>query len=124
MRNAFPVTEASRVADASQPTTRRDRRSMTTARCSQPSPVRMAVVSATQTWLVREIPLTAKARRTRPGAGTARRALLERIQRQTAAANPYLPLWLVAPRIWVRPSLAVPRFDGSGRVVLQEMRRQ
>ena len=51
-----------------QPTTLRDRRSMTTARCSQPSPGRMAVVSATQTWLVREIPLTAKARRTRLGA--------------------------------------------------------
>ena len=68
--------------------------------------------------------LAAELQRSAALAGTARRALLERIQRQTAAATPYLPLWLVAPRIWVRPSLAVPRFDGSGRVVLQEMRRQ
>jgi len=44
MRNAFAGVEASRVADDSQPKTRRDRRSMKTARCSQPSPVRMASV--------------------------------------------------------------------------------
>jgi len=56
--------------------------------------------------------------------GAARLALVRRIQRQTAAASPYLPLWLVKPRIWVRPELAAPRFDGSGRVLLQELRRR
>ncbi|MBM5802287.1 MAG: ABC transporter substrate-binding protein, partial [Cyanobacteria bacterium K_DeepCast_35m_m2_023] len=56
--------------------------------------------------------------------GPARLALLRRIQRQAAAASPYLPLWLVQPRIWVRPELAEPRFDGSGRVLLQELRRR
>ena len=56
--------------------------------------------------------------------GPQRLALVRRIQAQTAAASPYLPLWLVQPRIWVRPELAEPRFDGSGRVVLQELRRR
>lgn len=57
-------------------------------------------------------------------AGPARSALLQQIQRRTAAANPYLPLWLVAPRAWAQPSLSPPRYDGSGRVLLQALRRQ
>ena len=57
-------------------------------------------------------------------AGPARTALLRRIQRQTAAANPYLPVWLVAPRAWAQPSISEPRFDGSGRLLLQELTRK
>jgi peptide/nickel transport system substrate-binding protein len=57
-------------------------------------------------------------------AGPARTALLRRIQRQTAAANPYLPVWLVAPRAWAQPSISQPRFDGSGRLLLQELTRK
>ncbi|MCX5939609.1 MAG: ABC transporter substrate-binding protein [Cyanobium sp. LacPavin_0818_WC50_MAG_67_9] len=56
-------------------------------------------------------------------AGPARAALLRRIQRQTAAANPYLPVWLVAPRAWAQRSVSQPRFDGSGRLLLQELQR-
>ncbi|MEB3233846.1 MAG: ABC transporter substrate-binding protein [Cyanobacteriota bacterium] len=56
--------------------------------------------------------------------GAERLDLVRRLQRQTAAASPYLPLWLVQPRIWVRRELAQPRFDGSGRVLLQELRRR
>jgi peptide/nickel transport system substrate-binding protein len=56
-------------------------------------------------------------------AGPARTALLHRIQRQTANANPYLPVWLVAPRAWAQRSVSQPRFDGSGRLLLQELRR-
>lgn len=56
-------------------------------------------------------------------AGPARAALLRRIQRQTAAANPYLPVWLVAPRAWAQPSISQPRFDGSGRLLLRELTR-
>ena len=63
-------------------------------------------------------------RRSASLSGAPRLALLRRIQRQTAAASPYLPLWLVQPRIWVQPALAQPRFDGSGRVLLQELRRR
>ena len=55
--------------------------------------------------------------------GPARAALLRRIQRQTAAANPYLPVWLVAPRAWAQRSVSQPRFDGSGRLLLQELQR-
>jgi hypothetical protein len=29
----------------------------------------------------------------------------------------------VQPRIWVQTSVAQPRFDGSGRVLLQELHR-
>lgn len=57
-------------------------------------------------------------------AGPARAALLRRIQRQTAAANPYLPVWLVAPRAWAQPSISQPRFDGSGRLLLQALTRK
>ena len=39
------------------------------------------------------------------------------------AANPYLPVWLVAPRAWARPPVSTPRFDGSGRLLLQELNR-
>ncbi len=53
--------------------------------------------------------------------GPARGQLLQRIQRQVAAAVPYLPVWLVAPRAWARPPLAPPRFDGSGRLLLQHL---
>jgi peptide/nickel transport system substrate-binding protein len=54
--------------------------------------------------------------------GAARVALLQAIQRRTARANPYLPLWLVAPRAWARPRVSQPRYDGSGRVLLQQLR--
>jgi peptide/nickel transport system substrate-binding protein len=57
-------------------------------------------------------------------AGPARAALLRRIQRQTAAANPYLPVWLVAPRAWAQPGISQPRFDGSGRLLLRELTRK
>jgi peptide/nickel transport system substrate-binding protein len=50
--------------------------------------------------------------------------LLRRIQRQTAAANPYLPVWLVAPRAWAQPGISQPRFDGSGRLLLQDLSRK
>lgn len=55
--------------------------------------------------------------------GTSRELLLQRIQRRTAAASPYLPVWLVAPRAWARPPLTAPRFDGSGRLLLQQLAR-
>ncbi|MFM8661242.1 MAG: hypothetical protein ACKOCI_07855 [Cyanobium sp.] len=50
--------------------------------------------------------------------------LLRQIQHRVAAAVPYLPVWLVAPRAWARPPLAAPRFDGNGRLLLQELERQ
>lgn len=62
--------------------------------------------------------------RSASAAGPARAALLRRIQRQTAAANPYLPVWLVAPRAWAQPSISQPRFDGSGRLLLRELTRK
>lgn len=53
--------------------------------------------------------------------GPERERLLRRIQRRTAAASPYLPVWLMAPVAWARPSLAPPRFDGSGWLMLAEL---
>ncbi|KEF40754.1 MAG: ABC transporter substrate-binding protein [Cyanobium sp. CACIAM 14] len=55
--------------------------------------------------------------------GPARTALLIAIQRRVAVASPYLPVWLSAPVAWARPGISRPRFDGSGRVVLSELRR-
>ncbi len=54
-------------------------------------------------------------------AGPERLALLRQVQGRTAAASPYLPLWLVAPRAWARPHVSQPRFDGSGRLLLREL---
>lgn len=53
--------------------------------------------------------------------GLPRQQLLEALQRRTAAAAPYLPVWSVAPRAWARPGISTPRFDGSGRVLLMEL---
>ena len=55
--------------------------------------------------------------------GPARLALLHRIQERTAAASPYLPIWLVAPVAWSRPQVSEVRFDGSGRLMLAALRR-
>ena len=54
--------------------------------------------------------------------GSPRLRLLQDIQRRTAAASPYVPIWLVAPVAWSRPPVSRPRFDGSGRVLLGELR--
>jgi len=56
--------------------------------------------------------------------GADREALLRRIQARSAAGGPYLPLWLVTPRAWSRPTVSTPEFDGSGRVQLSRLRRQ
>jgi peptide/nickel transport system substrate-binding protein len=62
-------------------------------------------------------------RRTTLVDGEVRTRLLRSIQRRVAAASPYLPVWLVSPVAWARPHVSRPRFDGSGRVVLTELRR-
>jgi peptide/nickel transport system substrate-binding protein len=67
--------------------------------------------------------LVAELKRSSRISGGERRALLQRLQRQTAAASPYLPLWLVAPRAWARPGISPPRFDGSGRLILADLKR-
>lgn len=55
--------------------------------------------------------------------GPGRVALLVAIQRRVAAANPYLPVWLSAQAAWGGLGVSRPRFDGSGRVRLGELRR-
>ncbi len=55
--------------------------------------------------------------------GPERVALLVAIQRRVAAASPYLPVWLSAPAAWGGLDLSQPQFDGSGRVMLGELRR-
>ncbi|MEB3307775.1 MAG: ABC transporter substrate-binding protein [Cyanobacteriota bacterium] len=56
--------------------------------------------------------------------GEARVPLLRTIQRRAAAASPYLPVWLVAPRAWARLPVSQPQYDGSGRVLLQDLHRR
>ena len=53
--------------------------------------------------------------------GLERVRLLRAIQRRTAAASPYLPVWLMAPVAWARRDLAPPRFDGSGWLMLADL---
>jgi peptide/nickel transport system substrate-binding protein len=63
-------------------------------------------------------------RRSSEVSGSERVGLLQAIQRRAAAGTPYLPVWLSAPVAWARPRVSTPRFDGSGRVVLSELRRE
>ncbi|MFM7677146.1 MAG: ABC transporter substrate-binding protein [Synechococcus sp.] len=55
--------------------------------------------------------------------GAEREALLRTIQRRTAAAVPYLPVWLMEEGAWSGPQVSEPVFDGSGRVRLEALHR-
>ncbi|MFY8148835.1 MAG: ABC transporter substrate-binding protein [Prochlorococcaceae cyanobacterium] len=55
--------------------------------------------------------------------GAERIALLQAIQRRTAAAVPYLPVWLMEEGAWSGAGVSPPRFDGSGRVQLEALHR-
>ena len=66
--------------------------------------------------------LQAELQRSGSSSGPARVALLQRIQRQAAHGAAYVPVWLVTPRAWARPGISRPQFDGSGRLLLQELR--
>ncbi|MFM9103243.1 MAG: ABC transporter substrate-binding protein, partial [Cyanobium sp.] len=54
--------------------------------------------------------------------GPARQQLLQAIQRRTAAAVPYLPVWLMAEQAWSGPRISPPRFEGSGRLRQDQLR--
>ncbi|MFZ9752630.1 MAG: ABC transporter substrate-binding protein [Cyanobium sp.] len=55
--------------------------------------------------------------------GPERQTLLRAIQRRSAAAVPYLPVWLMAEQAWSGPGVSPPRFDGSGRLQLERLQR-
>ena len=55
--------------------------------------------------------------------GPERARLLRAIQRRTAAAVPYLPVWLMAEQAWSGRRISSPQFDGSGRLRLDQLRR-
>ncbi len=55
--------------------------------------------------------------------GPPRAELLRAIQRRTAAAVPYLPVWLMAEKAWSGAGVSAPRFDGSGRLQLDRLQR-
>ena len=55
--------------------------------------------------------------------GPERARLLRAIQQRTAGAVPYLPVWLMAEQAWSGRRISAPRFDGSGRLRLDRLRR-
>ncbi len=55
--------------------------------------------------------------------GPERERLLRAIQRRTASAVPYLPVWLMAEQAWGGRRITPPQFDGSGRLRLDRLRR-
>ena len=55
--------------------------------------------------------------------GAERDRELQRLEAKTAAGAAYIPVWLEAPRAWSQPSLERPRFDGSGHLILSQLRR-
>ena len=54
--------------------------------------------------------------------GPERHRELQRLEAMTAAGAAYIPVWLEAPRAWSQPSLERPRFDGSGHLILSQLR--
>jgi peptide/nickel transport system substrate-binding protein len=67
--------------------------------------------------------LEAELQRSSRIAGPEREQLLRTIQRRTAAAVPYLPVWLMAEKAWSGRRISAPQFDGSGRLRLDQLRR-
>ena len=67
--------------------------------------------------------LDAELRRSSRLDGPERERLLQAIQRRTAAAVPYLPVWLMAEQAWSGRQISAPQFDGSGRLRLDQLRR-
>ena len=55
--------------------------------------------------------------------GPERERLLRAIQRRTATAVPYLPVWLMAEQAWSGRRISAPQFEGSGRLRLDQLRR-
>lgn len=62
--------------------------------------------------------------RTETLTGQERLPVLEQVQQRVAAASPYIPVWSVQPRAWARPGISLPRFDGSGRLLLAQLSRE
>lgn len=60
-------------------------------------------------------------RESEASSGAARQESLRRVQRLAAEGAAYIPIWQVTPRAWAQAHLKAPRFDGSGRVLLQEL---
>ena len=54
--------------------------------------------------------------------GAERNRELQRIETITAKGAAYIPVWLEAPRAWSQTSLEQPRFDGSGHLLLAQLR--
>lgn len=55
--------------------------------------------------------------------GPARLEPLQTVEEMTAKGSAYIPVWLEAPRAWGQTNLSTPEFDGSGRVLLHQLRR-
>lgn len=68
--------------------------------------------------------LDAKLQRSTQVSSEASIPLVRAIQQRVAAASPYIPVSLLAPVAWARPQVSVPRFDGSGRVMLTQLQRR
>ena len=67
--------------------------------------------------------LDAELQRSSRISGPERERLLRAIQQRTAAAVPYLPVWLMAEKAWSGKRITTPHFDGSGRLRLDQLRR-
>ena len=56
--------------------------------------------------------------------GDARRAALDRVDHLSANGATYIPVWLNSPRAWAQLNLSPPQFDGSGQLMLAELKRR
>ncbi|WP_320664747.1 ABC transporter substrate-binding protein [Prochlorococcus sp. MIT 1223] len=48
---------------------------------------------------------------------------LDEIEKIAANGSAYIPVWLVKPRVWAQSNINQPQFDGSGLVLLNQLKK-
>ncbi len=54
--------------------------------------------------------------------GSERSNKFNQIEKKAAEGSAYLPIWLVKPRAWSQLHISTPQFNGSGQMLLQEIK--
>ncbi len=55
--------------------------------------------------------------------GTERTKILKKVEILAAEGSAIIPIWLVKPRVWTQADFNYPEFDGSGRLLLEKLKR-
>ena len=78
-------------------------------------------VSSGSFWASKKLDITLK--KSEEAYGSNRLERLKEVEEIAAESNPYIPIWLVTPQAWGQSYLSEPKFDGSGYLLLQKLKR-